>query len=158
MTNEDKNLLLESLDKTLEKTHKLLKGVNQEAIIYKDPEWRVKDIIGHLSTWNRETAKSLMAFLAGKDYSIPDLGEEEDDFNEQEVVNKQEWTIKKILEELEQTITDLKNIVQEIPIEKYPGDLLYPWGGERGNISDLIKFIIDHDNQHREDIVKALQD
>lgn len=40
-------------------------------------------------------------------------------------------------------------------IDLFPGDLLYPWGGERGTIAQLVEFLIDHDAEHRDEIVKV---
>ena len=46
--------------------------------------------------------------------------------------------------------------VQEITFDKFPGDLLYPWGDERGSIAQLVEYMAEHDIEHRDDIVEAI--
>ncbi len=45
-----------------------------------------------------------------------------------------------------------------MPSAQYPGDLLYPWGDERGSIAQLVELIVEHDAEHRDEIVKAVQE
>ena len=59
--------------------------------------------------------------------------------------------------EWEQARDDFKEAVREIPSDQFPGDLLYPWGDERGSITQLIEYMIEHDDEHRTEIVKAIQ-
>ena len=53
-------------------------------------------------------------------------------------------------------IVGIKQAVQEIPFDQFPGDLLYPWGDERGSIARLVEIMTDHDTEHRDEIVKAI--
>ena len=59
--------------------------------------------------------------------------------------------------EWEQAHDELKQAVQEIPVDRFPGDMLYPWGEERGSIATLVDYMIEHDVEHRDEISKALQ-
>jgi hypothetical protein len=44
-----------------------------------------------------------------------------------------------------------------MPIDLLPGDMLYPWGSERGSISKLIEYMVEHAIEHRGEILKAKQ-
>jgi hypothetical protein len=114
MSVGDNDDLLEKLIETRSATRALLKDVDPEMRVYTDPEWRIRDILGHIATWDRQVAKSLRAFRAGTEYFIPDIDEDE-------------------------------------------SDLLYPWGGERGSIAKLIDYMIDHEDEHRDEIEKAIK-
>jgi hypothetical protein len=35
--------------------------------------------------------------------------------------------------------------------------LLYPWGDERGSIAHLVETMTEHDVEHRDEIVKAIE-
>lgn len=153
----EKDYLLGRLAETHSAFRGILKGVDLEMRVYTDTDWRVRDILGHITTWDREVTKSLRAYLAGAEYSIPGLDGEETNFNEQAVNEQRGLSSQQIVTEWEQARVDFKDTLNEIPLNKYPGDLLYPWGDERGNINKLVEFMIEHDLQHKDEIGKAIQ-
>jgi hypothetical protein len=155
MSLEDKQRLLELLTRTHSATRATLEGIDLEMPVYPDSGWRIRDIIGHIATWDRQVAKSLRAFRVGNEYAIPDL--DETAFNEQDVLKQQELTTQQVFEEWEQAREDLKEAVKGIPLDQFPGDLLYPWGDERGTIAHLVEMMAEHDVEHRDEIVKAIQ-
>ena len=101
--------------------------------------------------------KSLRAFLDGTEYFIAGLDEDETDFNEQSVSEQRKLSTQQIVSEWEQSREDLKAALNDIPKDKFPGDLLYPWGDDRGSIADLVDFTCGHDEEHKEEILQALQ-
>lgn len=157
MNDGMKDDLLKKLADSHSATRAILKGVDPEIRVYTDTDWRIRDIIGHIATWDRQVAKSLRAFLAGTEYAIPDLDGDETKFNQQAVLEQRELSTPQIYEEWEQARDDFKEAIREIPSDQFPGDLLYPWGDERGSIAQLIGIMIDHDDEHREEIVKAIK-
>ena len=48
--------------------------------------------------------------------------------------------------------------MEAIPDDLFPGDLLYPWGDERGTIADLVVYMTDHAIEHRDEIVRAAEE
>jgi hypothetical protein len=42
-----------------------------------------------------------------------------------------------------------------MPLDLFPGDLLYPWGDDRGSIADLVEFVTGHNTEHRDEILQA---
>lgn len=155
MTLEEKQRLLGLLSKTHSDLRTSLEGIDLEVRVYPDSGWRIRDILGHLATWDRQVAKSLRAYRVGKEYAIPDL--DETAFNEQDVLRQQRLTTQQVYVEWAQAREDFKGAVGEIPLELFPGDLLYPWGDERGTIAHLVEMMIEHDVEHREEIAKAIQ-
>ena len=157
MTAEEKKHLLELLTESHSGLRATIEGIDPERPVYTDSGWRIRDIIGHLATWVRQVAKSLRAYQAGTEYAIPNLDEEEHGFNEQAVKEQRALTAEQVYMEWEQAFEDIKEVLEDIPLNFFPGDLLYPWGDERGTIAELVEFLIDHDAEHREEIAKALQ-
>jgi len=149
--------LLGKLIETRSATRALLEDVDPEMRVYTDPEWRIRDILGHIATWDRQVAKSLRAFIGRTEYFIPGIEEDESDYNEQAVLEQRTFSTQQIMVEWEQARDDLREAIREIPSDQFPGDLLYPWGGERGSIAKLIDFIIDHENEHRDEIERAIK-
>ena len=155
MGSGEKSDLLERLTKTHSGIASILEGVDLEHRVYSDPDWRIRDILGHIATWDHEVTKSLRAYAAGGEYCIPDL--DEDMFNEQTVVGQRKLSAEQIYLVWEQAREDFNKALQEIPDHQFPGDLLYPWGDERGDIPELVEFMIEHDDEHREEIENAVK-
>jgi len=157
METGDKKYLLDKLDTTHSAIQEILEGVDLELQVYVDSGWRIRDILGHIATWDREVTKSLRSFLTESEYVIPDLDEDESDFNEQAVSEQRELSTQEIVVEWEQALDDFKAALNAIPTDKFPGDLLYPWGDERGSIAQLVEYMIEHAEEHRDEILKILQ-
>ena len=158
MTGGDKEHLLDLLTDTHAVTKAALEGIDPELQVHTDSEmsWRIRDIIGHLTTWDREVAKSLRAFGEGKEYTIS-APYDEDEFNQRTVLEQQALSAEQVLVDWEQVHQDLKESVQGLPTDLFPGDLLYPWGDERGSVTQLVEYFCEHDVEHRDEIVKAIQ-
>jgi hypothetical protein len=92
----------------------------------------------------------------GSKYTIPDF--EEDVFNQQSVRELHLLTDNEILKLWEQTHEELKGAIHDIAPDQFPGDLLYPWGDERGTIKYLVEYMIKHEVEHRNEIMKALRE
>ena len=157
MTLEEKKRLIDLLTESQSANRAIVQGIDSELQVYKDPDWRVRDILGHLATWDRQVTRSLQAYQSGTEYAIPDLDEDESDFNQQAVLEQRALTTQQVLEECDQAREDFKKSVEDIPLEKFPGDLLYPWGDERGSIAKLVEYMVEHDAEHRDEIMSAIQ-
>ena len=157
MSAKEKKRLLDSLTEAHLSTRATLDDVDLELPVYKDSGWRVRDILGHIATWDQEIANSLRAYQAGSEYLTPDLDEEEVEFNERAVLEQRKLSTKQILSEFEQAYDEFRAAIQEIPEERFPGDLLYPWGDERGDIATMVEYMIEHAIEHRDEIAKAAQ-
>jgi len=101
---------------------------------------------------------SFRAYQAGTEYVITNLDEEEHSFNEQAVKEQRALTAEQVYVEWEQACADVKVALEDIPLNLFPGDLLFPWGDDRGNIAGLVEFLIDHDAEHQAEIVRAIQE
>lgn len=155
MTLDEKRRLLELLVQTHSVTRAILEGIDLDMRVYSDAGWRIRDIIGHIATWDRQVAKSLRAYRIGQEYAIPEFNE--DTFNQEDVLSQGESTNQEVFDEWEQARDDFKAAVKDLPLEQFPGDLLYPWGDERGTIAHLVEMMAEHDVEHSDEIVKAIQ-
>ncbi|MFC1922646.1 DinB family protein [Chloroflexota bacterium] len=156
MTAGEKERLLKLLTESHSAIHATIEGIDPEWRVHTDSSWRIKDILGHIATWDRQVTKSLRAYQAGSEYAITDF--EEHAFNEQAVKAQQSLTAQQVYVEWEQARQDFIDVLKEIPSDLFPGDLLYPWGDESGSIAQLVEFMTDHDAEHRDEIMKALNE
>lgn len=158
MSAKGKKRLIDSLAEAHISTRAALDGVDLELAVYKDTGWRVRDIVGHIATWDQEIANSLRAYQAGEEYLTPELDEEEVEFNEKAVLEQRKLSTQQILEEFESAYDNFKKAIEEIPDDRFHGDLLYPWGDERGDITTMVDYMIEHAIEHRDEILKAKQE
>ena len=124
MTTEDKQRLIDLLTNTHSATRMVVEGIDLETRIYSESGWRIRDILGHIASWDRQVAKSLRAFRDGEDYAIPNF--DEDATNKAMVLEQRDWTAGQVFTEWDLAREDFKLAVQEITFDKFPGDLLYP--------------------------------
>ena len=155
MTLVEKTQLLDALSKSHAAALEIWEAADPEIRVYGDTGWRIRDIITHIAVWDQQSAKSLRAYRAGSEYAIPNLVE--DDFNSQSILEWSGFTAEAVLEHYDQARKEFKDAVQDIPTDMFPGDLLYPWGDERGSIAQLVDYMVEHDAEHRQDILKAIQ-
>lgn len=155
MTVVEKTQLLDALSESQAATRELWELVDPEMQVYSDTDWCVRDIIAHLAIWDHQVVKSLLAYRSGSEYAIPDL--DDDEFNQQTILIFREMTAKSVIEQFEQAREEFKAAIQDIPTEMYPGDMLYPWGDERGTVVKLVDYMIEHDAEHRQEILKVFK-
>lgn len=152
MDKKEQKGLVEQLVESHSATSKLLQGANLEKIVYSD--WRIREIIAHLATWDRQVTKSIRAFIQGTEYAIQDLNI--DAFNEATTSKQKGLTPQQVYDDWEKARQDFIAAVQEVPQNLFQKEMLYPWGNERGNLSLLVEYMTFHDNEHNTEIVKAL--
>jgi hypothetical protein len=155
MVTEEQNSLIESLTESFTAVHAILEGIDLEMRVYTDSDWQIRDIIGHIATWDLQTSKSIRAFIEGTEYSIPNL--DEGNFNQAAVIEQRKLTSQQVIDEWALARRNFKDAVQGVPPDRYPGEMLYPWGSERGSIPRLVKTMVEHDIEHKTEILKAIQ-
>ncbi|MFC2028598.1 DinB family protein [Chloroflexota bacterium] len=157
MSTEEKKHLIDQLTEVHKSIRSVLDGVDPEMPVHKDNGWRVRDIVGHMATWDQEIANSLQAYQAGSEYLTPNLDEAEVGFNEKAVLDQKDLTNQQIIDIFVKASQEFIKAIKEIQDERFPGELLYPWGNERGDIKTLVNYMIEHDIEHRDEILDAIK-
>lgn len=156
MPVNEKKRLLDSLSEAHLAVKATLDDATLNTLVYTGVDWRVRDILGHIATWDREVAKSLRAYQVGSGYVIPEF--DEDEFNQRAVSAQRKLSTGQILDEFEEAYLELSSAIRELSVDRFPGDLLYPWGDERGNIPTLVEYMIEHAIEHKAEIKNAAQE
>lgn len=144
-----KRRLVDQLEQSRQKLLDAAKGVPTNQAI--DESWTLHDVLGHVAVWDVEAVRSLRAYNEGSEYSIPslDFGDfsSTDRYNDFAVEERAGWSEKQIREELESAREAFKQMVREIPDDRYPGNVLFPWG-PHGAIEQLVVEMIIHEDEH----------
>ena len=156
MNNELKKELMNLLEETHTALRNVIVNLDLGIIIHQDSGWRGREILSHIGAWDREVAMALREFLSRKEYLIPDYGE--DHYNDRAPKEQKNMSTNQVVEDWKQARKELIEAINLIPADRFPGDLLYPWGDERGSIYDLVKYFCDHEIEHEEEIEKFMKD
>ena len=156
MDNEIKNRILKQLSDTHQDLEHVISGLDLDLVIHPDTGWCIRDILGHIATWDRVLIRAIRDFLAGSEYIIPGISGDETDYNAEKVNELSKLPLPQLRLEWEQAREEFIDTVRQIPAEKFQTDLNFPWGDERGSISLMIEYMIEHNGEHQEEILDAI--
>jgi hypothetical protein len=151
--DDEKKRLSKWLDETREKTAAALKGIDPNLMIYADAGWRVKDIIAHLTAWEVEVTTSVRAYASGRSYSIFNY-EDDDTYNKQAYLNSRDMPAGQIFGDWAAIRAGLKTAIRAIPPARFGGEIMCPWH-ETSTIEHIVKDMVNHEDEHLQDILKA---
>jgi len=150
-----KDILITKLKESCSTILKLLEGIDLEIIVYEDSGWRIKDILGHIATWDNEVRKSIEAFNAGNEYAIQEL--DENNFNHEAFISLRELNSVQITTKFVKTRQEFIKSIIDFDQELLENDFLFPWGDESGSLTKLVEYMIEHDDEHKDEILNAIQ-
>jgi len=149
----ERTALVEPLKESHSATRDVVDAVDPEYPVHTQTGWTVRDIMGHIGSWDIQAAKSLRAFGMGSEYSRDDQDDEA--FNQQEYRRLRQLDPQRAHAEWERARDEFIAAVEQLPDELSAGVLLYPWR-ERGSVAQLIDEMIEHDVEHREEMIGAI--
>ena len=152
MGKNPKETLLDLIRTTYPGLFEQLEVADLERVIYEETGWRGRELLSHMAAWNLVVALSLEYFSRGEEYLIPDFAE--DQFNQRTAVEHKDLPLDEVMGHWKRSVEELISALERIPTEKFPGNLLYPWGDERGDIIQLVKYFIEHDQEHVAEILQ----
>ncbi|MBK5109055.1 MAG: maleylpyruvate isomerase N-terminal domain-containing protein [Anaerolineales bacterium] len=142
--------LVNQLTQSFAATQAMINKLDLNLVVYADPEWRVRDVTWHLAVWDRQSAKSIQAFVDGSDYAIPNF--EEHKFNTSAQLEGRSLTPEQLRRQCQQAREEFKNAVAQVPAGKENTEFMYPWGDESGDVAQLVSYMVEHDEEHRQEI------
>ena len=130
-------------------------------------QWTVKDILGHLVSWDQEFRLEIREILGGKHPGLLRLISGEDDFaewNQKNYADKKEWSWERVLSEYEADIAEAEEMILSLTPAEYRQRGLPAWKhpalpepellsrDDTEPVSSIITWHWRHINQHVRDI------
>jgi len=112
-------------------------------------DWSVKDVLGHLASWEEELIGWIERFARGE--APPGLGMSVDDWNAQQARKKWDWTLAEVMEDLLATRRRLLDLVNSLPDDVFLRPAPPPATG--AYIPRLLNVLADHDRKHWDDLM-----
>lgn len=138
------------LDDARAETEAVLMGADPQQVIYAESGWRVKDIIAHLTAWEREVMTSIRAYNDEAVYTIPDYSSD-DAYNEQVFRRDYDLPFQQVQMDWAAVRAGLIAAIRAIPAEHWDGQIMCPWKLTSA-IDGIVRDMIKHEAEHRHDI------
>jgi len=130
-------------------------------------EWTIKDLLGHIVSWNEEFRANIEMILAGEHPGHDHQISEEDDFdgwNQQIIQQKRNWSFERLVADLERDYQEAVNLIIRLQPEDYRKRGVTPWKQaatentktlakeDTDSVETLVTFHWRHMNQHARQI------
>ena len=162
---------LERLSTTRERLLQAIENLDPEILIHSKvvDDWTVKDLIGHIVSWDEEFRAEIEIILAGRhpgyEYQISD----DNDFsvwNDAWIGQKRDWSWQRILVDLDRDTQEAADLILRLQPEDYQQRGVTPWKPaaitrpknptkeDTDSVETLVTFHWRHSNQHIKQIEK----
>ena len=148
MTESERFLLLQRMDKTRQTIEDLLPTIPQDKEIY--PGWTIKEMLAHMTGWDDATIDSLKAHVLGRPPSVPAI-RSLDEYNASTVSSRSDLDYDQVVKEWRLTHQVLRTLIEQMPAEKFLQPLVVPWG-EKATVTNMVDMFRGHDEEHIHDI------
>ncbi len=148
--DDQKDTFRQLFDDCRAETEAILMGADPQQIIYADGGWRVKDIIAHVTAWEREVMTSIRAYSDGAAYTIADYTTDHA-YNDLVFRRDYDLTFQQIQMEWAAVRAGLTAAIRAIPNERWDGQIMCPWH-LASTIDGIVRDMINHETEHRHDI------
>ncbi len=146
------NRLIEARRKLMES----LSALTEEEMIKNKitPEWAIKDILGHITSWEKEFHFEIAEFLKENpkfNYTISSDNNWRE-WNITQAEKKRSLTLPQIVKELDLAHLEFLNLVESLSEEQFSKKAIGPWQKE-ATVKEIIETQIEHEEEHTQKIL-----
>jgi hypothetical protein len=150
--DEQKGNLINQLDNARAKLKSVLARVEPDMDIY--PSWHLKELTDHIAGWDDAVVAAIRSHAQGDVPAVTaPLGINH--YNAQTVTTREAIPLEHSLREFDVTREQLKQVIREMPIEKFRQSFVSPWG-DTITVEQLVEIFVHHELTHAEEIEQAL--
>ncbi len=148
----DKLKALEEFSNSRAKLLKSIEGLDEYLMTQEtvDGTWTVKDILAHLTSWERTLLVPLYAYAQTGEF-LPEVIPDDLAWNDQQAAKWQRKSLKTVISELHETRREILEQVARLKPEQWESELAAPWRG-KSTLAELISGLSWHENEHLESI------
>lgn len=117
---------------------------HREKEIYRN--WRLKELLAHMSGWDDAVVDSLRAHATGAPLQTP-ASRGIDAYNAQTVSTRETLDYDHVRREWDRTHELILQTIRDLPEEKATQPLIFPWG-EFGTVAYLVEIFVKHEEEH----------
>jgi hypothetical protein len=149
--------LLEILAKSREKSQAVVENLDLATVVYRDPDWRVQDVLGHVAYWEALVTQSLEAFLEGEVFHFLENDDDEviDALNQVDVERNAHLSAIEAIHRWQTIREDFNKVIEQLTDAQLLEFATAPWG-EKLLVKELIAGMIEHEEEHAEDMKESI--
>ena len=162
---------LQHLADARERLETVLEGLEQEVICSQPVlgDWTIKDILGHIVTWNREFRENIAMILQGQHPGYDHVISGKDNFkdwNQVHIAQNASLPLDQVLDDIEKDTQEARDLIRKLSPEDYRQRGVTPWKEsalhrpdelskeDTDSVETLVTFHWRHMNMHIRDIEK----
>jgi hypothetical protein len=149
----EREILLKRLDESRLKLEELLPKIDPSKEIH--PGWSIRQMLAHITGWDAACIDALRAHGVDRPTSIPAI-HSLDEYNEKTVSSRNGLTYDQTLKEWRLTRQVLREIIEQLPEEKFLVPVAVPWG-RKTTVTNLVDIFSGHEEEHAQDITEWLK-
>ena len=149
---DEKQMLIGQLDQAHATMQKILDEIEPHREIY--PPWTFKEILAHIIGWDEVSEMALRAHAKGEEAGTP-AARGIDHYNVHSVSTRESLNYDQIVKEWNLAREQFKQAILELPEEKLPETMLFPWG-QTGTAAQIVGIMVHHEIEHAEEIANMI--
>jgi len=145
MTKEE---ALARLTASRQALHQAIQGLSDQEMtqVQVEGEWTVKDVIGHVSSWEETLLGPLGRYADGQPFEVQVI-EDYLAWNDEQAARKRNVPLREILDESAAVRQELASAASRLSGEQWEQPELFPWG-ERGTLTQALSGLAAHEMEH----------
>lgn len=147
-----KEQLILILNHSREEMLNAIQQVDHDQQVY--PQWKIKEVLAHLSGWDQCIADSLIAHASGE-AEFPEILIDPDSFNQQSLAKREALALEDVITDWQKSRQELYRVIEGLPEEKFEAPAKFPWG-QVGAVEDTVRGFAAHERRHAADILKLV--
>jgi uncharacterized damage-inducible protein DinB len=128
--------------------HQAIQGLSDQEMtqVQVEGEWTVKDVIGHVSSWEETLLEPLGRYASGGPFEVQVI-QDYLAWNDEQAAGKRNVPLSEILDELAAVRQELVSGASRLSGEQWQQRELFPWG-ERGTLIQALSGLAAHEMEH----------
>jgi len=136
--------LAQSRQALLQAIHGL--SVEEMTQVQVEGEWTIKDVLGHIASWDKVCLAPLQRFADGVSFQV-EVIEDYLAWNDVQAAAKRDLPLGVVLDELTAVRQALADLAERLSAERWEQQISFPWGGE-GTVAQALDGLSGHEMAH----------
>jgi hypothetical protein len=136
--------LMTKLEQSRTRLNTALEKISPKEDIY--PEWKLKQLLDHITGWDELTARTLSLYLNGEPTEKVVIGSI-DQYNDNSISVRKSLTLEESRMAYEQARQSVLQILAEIPASMLAEKFKAPWGGTC-TVNSVVRIFSSHELEH----------
>jgi uncharacterized damage-inducible protein DinB len=144
----DPEQALEKLDQSRQALFAALEGLDNKDMDSPlvEGDWTIKDVLGHIASWEQTCVEPMRAFSSGADFSA-EIIVDHNAWNARQFAQKKDLPLDDILRDLSRLRLEVLAMADKLSDQQWEQTIRMPWG-EQGTTAEMLAGLAWHEMEH----------